>query len=115
MNMRGPMVRIQSDIRRLWRCPKCHYERRAHATQTTVRCHCEKDAPFMQLVESQRPARSVPEELPPYYEYEAEANEDAEELVKPVTQSEAEIGEAPPPVEAEATASSETPTITRES
>ncbi len=75
--MRGPMVRIQYDARRLWRCPKCQYERRAHADQTAIRCHCEskgreKEGPFMQLVEEQRKVRVEPEELPPYFEFEEE-------------------------------------------
>ncbi|WP_145199240.1 hypothetical protein [Thalassoglobus polymorphus] len=64
------MVRIKYDVRRLWRCPKCHYERRAHASQTAIRCHCEKVGPFMQLVEEQRKVRDEPEELPAYFEYE---------------------------------------------
>ena len=108
--MRGPMVRIQSDIRRLWRCPKCHYERRAPATQTAVRCHCEKDAPFMQLVEAQRPPRSTPKELPPYYEYEADAGDEVENQEK----AQAETAEVPPQVKEESTASTETPSITPE-
>lgn len=73
--MRGPTVRIQSEIRRLWRCPVCAYEARVSAVQTTVRCHCQSDRPFMKLVEQQRPARHVPEDLPPYFEYEEDGTE----------------------------------------
>ena len=72
--MRGPLVRIKYDIRRHWKCPKCGYERRAHATKTAIRCHCEKDGPFMKLVESQRQIRPPTEELDNYIEYE-EADE----------------------------------------
>ena len=102
------MVRIQSDIRRLWRCPGCQYERRAHATQTAVKCHCQQDAPFMQLVETQRSARPVPDKLPPYFEFLEEEPETVEELLQPVTQSEEEIGETAPPVEVSEAQSAET-------
>ncbi len=95
--MRGPMVRIKYDARRLWRCPKCHYERRAHASQTAIRCHCEKVGPFMQLVEEQRKVRAEPEELPAYFEYEeveaeATASDAASETttVEPVAEAAAE-------------------------
>ncbi len=97
--MRGPMVRIKYDARRLWRCPKCHYERRAHASQTAIRCHCEKVGPFMQLVEEQRKVRAEPEELPAYFEYEeaeataSDATSDAASettTVEPVAETAAE-------------------------
>lgn len=68
--MRGPLVRLNLDVRRLWCCPQCGYERRVPADQTAVHCHCSDDKPFMQLVEGLRPARPVPEILPPYFEYE---------------------------------------------
>lgn len=70
--MRGPMIRIQNDVRRTWRCPACGYERRAHADQTSIRCHCEKEGPFMKLVEAPRKPRPEPEILPPYFEYDEE-------------------------------------------
>lgn len=75
--MRGPKVRIQYDMRRLWKCPKCGYERRAHAHQTTLRCHCESDGPFMKLVESQRLVRPEPEELDLYFEFDGDLPSDA--------------------------------------
>lgn len=76
--MRGPMVRLNLDVRRLWRCPQCGYERRLPADQTAVHCHCSDSKPFMQLVEERRAARPVPEILPPYFEYEEDDDITAE-------------------------------------
>ena len=100
--MRGPMVRIKSDMRRLWRCPKCGYERRAHADHTSMRCHCDDDGPFMKLIEQQRFVRPEPEELDLYFEYDESADSSTTETVESVaSQSESESGEAPPTVVAE--------------
>lgn len=61
--MRGPGVRIQNDVRRLWRCPACSRERKVPATQTTVLCSCRQPAPQMQLIEGKRYAKPTPPEL----------------------------------------------------
>lgn len=63
----------------------------------------------MKLVESQRPARSTPEELPPYYEYESDEADEIENQEKPATQG--ETSEAPPQVEEKAETAADTPPI----
>ncbi|MEW4488603.1 hypothetical protein AB1L42_11005 [Thalassoglobus sp. JC818] len=52
--MRGPSVRIRYDVRRLWKCPECGYERKVDARHTSVRCHCQDGNFFMRLVEPKR-------------------------------------------------------------
>lgn len=53
----------------------------------------------MRLVEKQRPARHVPADLPPFFEFEE--TEEEELVPEKVTQSEEEIGEAAPEVDPE--------------
>ncbi len=64
--MKGPGLRSKLDVRRLWKCPVCGYERHASGNETTVRCHCNKSEPWMKLVEKQRYFRPVSGE-PDYY------------------------------------------------
>lgn len=68
--MRGPGLRIQCDVRRLWECPRCHYQRRAPATETVVRCHCIKEEPCMRLVEGVRRVRPEPQPLDHFLEFD---------------------------------------------
>ena len=70
--MRGPGQRLRIDVRRLWKCPQCGYERHAPANETTVRCHCDKNEYWMKLVEPQRIVRDPPVELEPYVEFSDE-------------------------------------------
>lgn len=69
--MRGPQIRQRYDIRRLWRCPECGYERRAPASVTSLRCHCRSEAPLMRLIEGQRLVRPPAEPLDPYINADA--------------------------------------------
>lgn len=66
--MRGPGLRLKYDVRRLWQCPECGYERHAPATEVTVRCHCNEQDPWMKLVEPQRQIRPAARPLDPYVE-----------------------------------------------
>ncbi len=66
--MRGPGLRIQTDVRRCWRCPACGQERRLPATVVSVLCQCQTPNPQMKLVESMRKLRPEPVPLPPYFE-----------------------------------------------
>jgi hypothetical protein len=61
--MKGPGLRIDLDVRRHWRCPRCSRERRAAANVTSVTCGCVPDNPQMQLVEAQRRVRPEPQPL----------------------------------------------------
>lgn len=79
--MRGPGLRVKLEIRRLWRCPRCGYERRAPGWETTVRCHCTAAEPLMQLIESQRRIPAPPQELDLYFNYEPTPEEAAADAV----------------------------------
>ncbi|MFV0444495.1 MAG: hypothetical protein ACK5Q5_13070 [Planctomycetaceae bacterium] len=46
--MRGPSYKLALDVRRLWRCPACGYERRVNGRITALRCQCASNS-FMQL------------------------------------------------------------------
>ena len=100
--MRGPQLRVQYDVRRLWCCPQCGYERHAPATEVAVRCHCTRDEPLMKLVEGQRPVRPAGKPIDPYV--------DAQELIdgeKSDLSVEADASAAvSPPQEADARAES---------
>jgi len=70
----------------------------------------------MQLVEAQRPARSIPEELPPYFEFEGDVTDEVEnqEQEKVAAQTKAETEEAPRPAPVETEASKDSPPVTQE-
>ena len=51
--MKGPGLRLELDVRRLWRCAVCHTERHTPGQVTSVRCHFCQDHPPMTLVEPQ--------------------------------------------------------------
>lgn len=80
--MRGPGNRMKYDVRRLWRCPQCGYERHVAATAVSVRCHCSKDEPLMKLVEHKRTQRAAPPPLDLYIEYDENAPEEAAPLAE---------------------------------
>lgn len=48
--MRGPGVRLDLDVRRVWKCPACQRLRRVSGDLTAVHCQCAGE-PWMQLVE----------------------------------------------------------------
>ena len=68
--MRGPGYKLTLDVRRLWRCPACGYERRCNGRLTTVRCRCSNGV-FMQLVSEPRFERKMNQPVDPYVDAEA--------------------------------------------
>jgi hypothetical protein len=56
-------MRLDLDVRRLWRCPVCSTKRHAPGHVTFVRCHFCKEHPAMHLVERRRPDRAPPPPL----------------------------------------------------
>lgn len=73
--MRGPGLRVSIDVRRTWRCARCGYLRHAPATETTVRCHCTSEQPWMTLVEPPRKVRPQPQPLDLFFDYEPDPDE----------------------------------------
>jgi hypothetical protein len=61
--MKGPGLRVNLDVRRLWQCPLCGAERRAAASVTALRCGCTPERPRMRLVEVRRHVRPEPKPL----------------------------------------------------
>ncbi len=47
--MRGPGVRLDLDVRRVWKCPACQRTRRLPGDMTAVRCQCVGE-PWMEIV-----------------------------------------------------------------
>lgn len=84
--MRGPGLRTLCDVRRTWKCPRCGYIRRASAADTSVRCQCNSDEPFMRLVEAKRPERRIPEPLDLSWEYVPDPSEEAESITTSANQ-----------------------------
>jgi len=68
--MRGPGLRLNIDVRRMWKCPQCGKQRRVAATAVTVHCACNPSQPLMQLCEPQRRVRIEHPPLPAYLEFE---------------------------------------------
>lgn len=93
--MRGPGLRVSIDVRRLWRCPRCGYERKVPATETAVRCQCSAERPWMKLVEALRPSRPTPAPLDSYLNWE-DFPESADDVVTP-SSSPSNVPTAAPP------------------
>jgi hypothetical protein len=72
--MRGAGLRLDNDVRRVWRCAACGAERKVGAQVTTVRCQCA-GRPAMKLVEAMRRERPLKEPTSPYLEFVFEPGE----------------------------------------
>jgi hypothetical protein len=72
--MRGAGLRLNNDVRRIWRCAACGAERRAGAFVTSVRCECAGN-PTMNLIEGRRLERPLEEAASPYLEFVFEPGE----------------------------------------
>ncbi len=72
--MRGAGLRLNNDVRRLWRCPACGAERKVGAFVTTVSCQCA-ERPAMKLIEMMRHERPLKELASNYLEFEFEPGE----------------------------------------
>ena len=57
--MKGPGVRTESDVRRVWRCPSCGQTQRESLELTFVRCGCVRAGMPMKLVEELKSPRLV--------------------------------------------------------
>jgi hypothetical protein len=57
--MKGPGMRLDLDIRRVWRCPACGREARSEGQIVTRFCGCTKEGIAMRLVEVPRPMPTV--------------------------------------------------------
>lgn len=55
--MKGPGLRIDNDVRRVWRCPCCGQIHKAGGEVVAKRCGCRPDGPFLQLQEGIRRVR----------------------------------------------------------
>jgi hypothetical protein len=53
--MKGPGMRLDLDVRRVWRCPACGRESRAEGKEVGRTCNCTKEGVAMRLVELPRP------------------------------------------------------------
>lgn len=54
--MKGPGLRIDLDVRRVWQCPKCGRQMRCSGDVTSRVCNCQKEETMMLLVEETKPA-----------------------------------------------------------
>ncbi len=61
--MKGPGMRLDLDVRRIWRCPSCDAERRTSGDRTALHCTVCSDRPLMTLIERARPVRPVAQPL----------------------------------------------------
>ncbi len=57
--MKGPGMRLELDVRRIWRCPACGREARSEGGVVAKVCGCTKDGVAMRLVERPRPKPTV--------------------------------------------------------
>lgn len=60
--MKGPGLRIDLDVRRIWRCPRCGRVARTSGGVTAQRCRCVDNGTWMQL---QQPVKREPFRPPP--------------------------------------------------
>ncbi len=74
--IKGPGLKNDLDVRRLWRCPECGYERRVSGSRTAVRCRCAS-RPFMTLVGERcsRPSQNRPVDV--YVSWESLVGDDS--------------------------------------
>jgi len=96
--VKGPLNRIDLDVRRVWECPTCHKQRKADGEIVTKRCFCTKEGVWMQLVESRRQVRTFPRpvEAPtsppePTDEVTTESNAESESATEATTDENAAV------------------------
>jgi hypothetical protein len=63
--MKGPGVRLDLDVRRVWRCPACGRETRSEGQVVLRLCGCTKEGIAMRLMELPRPMPTVRVPQPP--------------------------------------------------
>ena len=57
--MKGPGIRIDLDVRRTWRCPKCGRTAKYLGDVVALRCNCGSEPVWMQLTDLQRKPRAI--------------------------------------------------------
>ena len=57
--MKGPGMRLDLDVRRVWECPECHRQLRSEGQATARVCNCTREGVTMRLVELPRPKPTV--------------------------------------------------------
>jgi hypothetical protein len=57
--MKGPGMRLDLDVRRVWECPECHRQVREEGQVVSRVCGCTRDGVNMRLVELPRPKPPV--------------------------------------------------------
>lgn len=77
--MKGPGLRHDLEIRRLWRCPKCQRELRFLGDVVSLSCNCTDPPVWMQLIQ-------VPKKPAPKFE----------KIVVPLTEEDLIVRERPP-------------------
>ncbi|HET6426329.1 MAG TPA: hypothetical protein VFG20_21735 [Planctomycetaceae bacterium] len=60
--MRGPGIRLDLDVRRVWQCPACQRIRKLAGDLTSMRCQCAGE-PWMHLVQERVPRQRVQKSL----------------------------------------------------
>jgi len=96
--MKGPGVRSDQDVRRLWRCPLCDKVTRTGGQVTSVSCQCNGQRTWMRLEKTPQRPRYVPppRELEPVEDYTLPPDPPRAEKAIPVSTGEPEgIRDAP--------------------
>lgn len=57
--MKGPGMRLDLDVRRVWECPECHRQMRSEGQATARMCTCTREGVPMRLIELPRPKPTV--------------------------------------------------------
>jgi hypothetical protein len=63
--MKGPGMRLDLDVRRVWQCPACGREIKSEGQTVSKACGCTKEGVAMRLVEKPRPKPTVRIPQPP--------------------------------------------------
>lgn len=64
--MKGPGLRLDLEVRRLWRCPNCHRVRKTDGAVTYLECLCTESPLAMKIVEEKRQVRSFADVIARY-------------------------------------------------
>ena len=57
--MKGPGMRLDLDVRRVWECPRCQRRRKTQGQIVSQVCYCTNDGTWMRLVEEKRNVRTI--------------------------------------------------------
>ena len=58
--MKGPGMRADLDVRRVWQCPRCGKSKMAAGDVASVTCKCQPEGTFMRLQEPRRQVKTFP-------------------------------------------------------